>query len=95
MRMAQLAPLAASLSVTQGEEATYCLGTLLLTPSSCSIGAGQVDSCARTLLQMQAQPNTPFLNFDIATQSLALECIGKYVVLFSFFIKHGQRACLV
>jgi hypothetical protein len=26
---------------------------------------------------MQAQPNTPFLNFDIATQSLALECVGK------------------
>jgi hypothetical protein len=79
-QMPQLAALATNgvLTTTQAETATYCLGKLAFATRPVSVGAGQLDGCARTLSHMAARPATAFTAFDIATQSAALECIAKY-----------------
>ena len=74
--LSRLAP--DGLSLAQAETATYCLGMITFASQPSAVGLGQVDGCARTLTLMAGQPATPFTAFDIATQSQALECIGKY-----------------
>jgi hypothetical protein len=70
--------LAGSLTATQAETATYCLGLLVYGAQPTDLGTGQVDGCARTLTSMAAQPTVAFTTYDVGTQSYALECVSRY-----------------
>ena len=79
---AQMTPLepvalAGSLTSTQAEIATYCLGLLVYGAQPADLGTGQVDGCARTLTGMAAQPTMAFTAYDVGTQSYALECVSR------------------
>lgn len=74
------------LSENEQEETMYCLSRAVLLPrisSAAPLAGGQVDSCARVLKGMDAQPTRAFIDFDVATQALALECIGKYGLVYA------------